>query len=145
MITAYAVLFASAFLAATVLPFYSEFFVLKLLAAGEPAVLVVIVATVGNTLGSVINWLLGLYLLHFRHRRWFYFSDSQIEKAQNWFNHYGIWTLLLAWLPMGGDALTLIAGIMKVRLSHFLVLVALGKCVRYVGVAVGYQQWTGFF
>ena len=140
----YGLLFASAFLAATVLPFYSEIYLLKLLADGEPALLVWSVATLGNTLGSVVNWLLGLYLLHFKDRRWFYFNDRQIEKGQAWFNRYGVWSLLFAWLPMGGDALTLIAGIMRVPLWHFLVLVAIGKGIRYLGV-VGLQNSIGIF
>ncbi len=132
--TAYLVLFASAFLAATILPFYSEFALYALLRQGESPLLLVLVATVGNTLGSVVNWAMGLYLLHFKDRRWFYFSDAQIERAQRWFNHYGVWTLLLAWMPLGGDALTLIAGIMRVRFWLFLVLVAIGKGLRYIAV-----------
>ena len=142
MITSYVLLFASAFLAATVLPFYSEIYLLKLLADGEPWGLLWVVATAGNTLGSVVNWLLGLYLLHFRDRRWFYFNDRQIEKGQNWFNRYGVWSLLFAWLPMGGDALTLIAGIMRVPFWHFLLLVGIGKGLRYLGVV--YVQQTVF-
>lgn len=130
----YLLLFASAFLAATILPFYSEFALVAMLAQGESPWVLLLVATAGNTLGSVVNWWLGLYLLHFKDRRWFYFSDRQIEGAQRWFNHYGLWTLLFAWLPLGGDALTLIAGIMKVRFRIFVVLVGLGKGLRYAAV-----------
>ena len=134
MLTSYVLLFASAFLAATILPFYSEFALFALANRGEPPWLVVAVATAGNTLGSVVNWALGLYLLHFKNRRWFYFSDAQISRAQHWFNRYGLWTLLFAWLPLGGDALTLIAGIMKVRWWIFVVLVAIGKGLRYAAI-----------
>lgn len=140
--TAYLVLFSSAFLAATVLPFYSEVVLFALLReGGDPAALVA-TATAGNTLGAVVNWLLGRYLLHFRDRKWFYFSPDQIDRAQRWFQRYGYWTLLLAWMPVGGDALTLIAGIMRVRLWIFLVLVGLGKGVRYVSV-VYLSGWVG--
>ncbi len=134
----------SPFLAATVLPFYSEVYLLKLLADGDSPALLWVVATTGNTLGSLLNWALGLYLLHFRDRRWFYFSDRQIENGQKWFNRYGVWSLLFAWLPLGGDALTLIAGIMRVPLSHFLVLVALGKGLRYLAV-IAVQPYVGLF
>lgn len=127
----YLLLFSSAFLAATILPFYSEVTLLALLAEGGDPVLLVAVATLGNTLGAVVNWFLGLYLLEFQERPWFYFSRGQIEKGQRWYARYGFWSLLFAWLPIGGDALTLIAGIMKVRLSLFLVLVGLGKGLRY--------------
>jgi membrane protein YqaA with SNARE-associated domain len=134
MITAYLLLFGSAFLAATILPFYSEVILFALLRdGGDPAPLV-LVATLGNTLGAVVNWLLGRYLLHFQDRRWFYFSRAQIDKAQRWFQSYGYWSLLLAWAPVGGDALTLIAGIMKVRLWLFLLLVGSGKALRYISV-----------
>lgn len=130
----YLALFASAFLAATILPFYSEVLLYALLREGYDPLLLVIVATLGNTLGAVVNWVLGLYLLHFQDRRWFYFSREQIDRAQRWYQRYGFWSLLLAWMPVGGDALTLIAGIMKVRLWLFLVLVGTGKGLRYVSV-----------
>lgn len=134
MMTSYLLLFGSAFLAATILPFYSEVILYALLREGGDPVVLVVIATLGNTLGAVVNWILGRYLLHFRSRRWFYFSEKQIEKAQRWFQRYGFWTLLLAWMPVGGDALTLIAGIMKIRLSVFLLLVGTGKALRYISV-----------
>lgn len=127
-------LFVSAFLAATLLPFYSEVVLFALLREGGDAALLVTVATLGNTLGAVVNWWLGRYLLHFQDRRWFYFSPRQIERAQTWYQRYGFWSLLLAWAPVGGDALTLIAGIMKVRLWLFLLLVGSGKALRYISV-----------
>jgi membrane protein YqaA with SNARE-associated domain len=133
-LTAYLLLFGSAFLAATILPGSSEVVLFSLLRDGGNAVTLVAVATLGNTLGSVVNWALGRYLLHFQDRRWFYFSREQIEKAQRWYQRYGFWSLLFAWLPLGGDALTLIAGIMKVRLWLFLLLVGLGKGLRYIFV-----------
>lgn len=134
MILSYLLLFASAFLAATILPFYSEVVLFALLRDGGDPVLLVAIATLGNTLGAVVNWVLGLYLLHFQDRRWFYFSRKQIDRAQRWFQRYGFWTLLLAWMPVGGDALTLIAGIMRVRLWIFLLLVGIGKALRYLSV-----------
>jgi membrane protein YqaA with SNARE-associated domain len=130
----YLLLFASAFLAATILPFYSEVMLYALLREGGDPLILVIVATLGNTLGAVVNWVLGLYLLRFQDRRWFYFSRRQIESAQRWYQRYGFWSLLMAWLPIGGDALTLIGGIMKVRLWLFLLLVGTGKGLRYLSV-----------
>ncbi|HKJ52748.1 MAG TPA: YqaA family protein [Gammaproteobacteria bacterium] len=130
----YLLMFGSAFLAATLLPFYSEVLLYALLREGGDPMMLVLVATLGNTLGAVVNWLLGLYLLKFQDRRWFYFSRAQIDTAQRWYQRYGFWSLLLAWLPVGGDALTLIAGIMKVRLWLFLLLVGTGKGLRYVSV-----------
>jgi len=134
------ILFSTAFLAATILPFYSEVILFALLREGYSAALLVVVATTGNTLGAVVNWWMGIYILHFRHRRWFYFNDKQIERAQHWFRRYGFWTLLLAWLPVGGDALTLIGGIMRVPMRLFLPLVAIGKGLRYIAV-VYFNAW----
>ena len=131
----YFTLFASAFLAATLLPFYSEVVLVALIAKGGNLAPLVIIATMGNTLGAVVNWWLGLYIQKFKHKRWFYFSENQIEKAQAWFNRYGKWSLLMAWLPIGGDALTLIAGIMRVPLTLFVILVAIGKGSRYLALA----------
>jgi membrane protein YqaA with SNARE-associated domain len=141
VLTGYLLLFGSAFLAATILPFYSEVVLFALLREGGDAAALVLVATLGNTLGAVVNWWLGLFLLRFRHRKWFYFNDAQIERAQRWYQHYGVWSLLLAWLPVGGDALTLIAGIMRVRLWVFLLLVGAGKAARYVSV-VYLEAWS---
>ena len=130
----YLILFLSSFLAATVLPFYSEVVLFALIRQGEPALLLILIASVGNTLGAVVNWILGRYLLHYQDRRWFYFKAEQVSRMQYWFQRYGVWSLLFAWLPLGGDALTFIAGIMKVRLGLFVVLVGMGKSLRYIVV-----------
>lgn len=139
--TDYLLLFASAFLAATILPFYSEIVLVAKLHEGASAWGLIGVATLGNVLGACVNWWLGKWLLHFKDRRWFYFSDQQIDRAQHWFNRYGVWTLLFAWLPIGGDAFTLIAGIMRVKIMTFLILVTIGKFARYLVVA----EMAGWF
>ncbi len=139
MLTAYLALFFSAMLAATILPFSSEVFLYALLQGEEgwtvTTLLTIAVATLGNVLGACLNWWLGTELLRFRHKRWFYFDDKQIARAQAWFQHYGVWTLLLSWVPVAGDPLTLIAGFLRVRFALFLLLVATGKLLRYVIVA----------
>ncbi len=132
----YVTVFVSSFLAATVVPFYSEISVAGALAAGAAPLAVVAVATAGNTLGAVVGWWLGRLVLRFRDRRWFPASAAQLERAQRWFQRFGVWSLLLAWLPVGGDALTVVAGIMRVRLDVFVVLVGIGKALRYI-VVVG--------
>lgn len=141
----YTLLFASAFLAATILPFYSEVVLFAMIRAGEPAGLLLAVAAVGNTLGSVVNWVLGRYLLHFQHKKWFYFKPAQIEKMQAWFQRYGVWSLLLAWMPIGGDPLTLVAGIMRVNLWLFILLVGIGKTLRYVAVIYFSEMSVAWF
>lgn len=130
----YLTLFAAAFLAATILPFSSEVVLYTLLGQGEPAWLLITVASVGNTLGAVVNWYLGRYLLHFQDRRWFYFKSEQLRDMQRWFQRYGVWVLLFSWLPFGGDVLTCIAGAMQVRLWLLILLVGVGKTLRYIAV-----------
>jgi len=142
-VTSLALLFGSAFLAATILPFYSEVVLFALLRQGGDPALLVAVATLGNTLGAVVNWGLGRFLLHFQDRRWFYFKREQMERWQRWFQRYGVWSLLLAWMPVGGDPLTFIAGVMKVHIVPFLVLVGIGKGLRYVSV-VYVTDWVPF-
>ena len=127
----YGLLFISAFLAATLLPFYSEIVLVTLLIEGKPPIALWLAATSGNTLGAAVNWAMGKYLLHFQDKNWFPFKAKHLEKSQRWFQRYGSWSLLLSWLPVGGDALTFIAGMMRVRLWVLLVLCAIGKGARY--------------
>lgn len=131
----YLALFFASLLAATILPASSEVLLFALLKQGMAPAWLVLTATLGNTLGSWVNWLLGRCLLRFQNRKWFYFKPSQIAHGQKWFQRYGQWTLLFAWLPVVGDALTLVAGILRVHWLPFLVLVAAGKSIRYIAIA----------
>lgn len=100
-----------------------------------------LVATTGNSLGAAVNWILGRFLTRFESRRWFPFKPESLHRSQAWFQKYGVWSLLFAWLPIGGDALTFIAGVMRVRFELFLVLTAIGKGVRY---AVLFLLYSGY-
>jgi len=128
---AYLSLFFTAFLAATLLPAYSEILFAGLISAGYDPLALWLWATAGNSLGSAVNWGLGRYLLHFQDRRWFPFKENSLAAAQRWFQKFGVWSLLMAWLPIGGDALTFIAGVMRVPFIIFFVLTAIGKGTRY--------------
>lgn len=127
----YVILFWSALGAATVLPFYSEVVLVGMLAAGLHPGWLWLAATAGNTLGSVINWAIGWRYGHLAGTRWFPVSEARMARARQWFYRYGYWTLLMAWAPVGGDALTFIGGILRVRFLVFVVLVGIGKGVRY--------------
>jgi len=124
-------LFVSAFLAATLLPLGSEALLIAFARDGHSTFWLWLVASLGNTLGSCCNWLIGRELLRFQNKSWFPFKAAQIEAAQARFHRYGGWTLLLAWLPIVGDPLTLVAGVMRVRFWLFLGLVFVGKAARY--------------
>ena len=128
----YFLLFTTAFLAATVLPFSSEVMFVGLLQGDSDGKLLLAAAITGNSLGAVVNWCLGRFLLKYQDRRWFYFSHDQVVKSQGWFNRYGVWSLLFSWVPFGGDVLTFIAGVMRVNFMLFLLLVSVGKASRYL-------------
>jgi len=127
----YLLIFISSLLAATILPFSSEITVVSAVTNNYLAWLIWLAASLGNTLGAMINWGLGFYIEKCKHHRWFPFKPEEMESAQKTFNRYGVWILLFAWLPIIGDALTLIGGIMRVRLWLFVLLVAIGKSIRY--------------
>ena len=129
-----ALLFSSGFIAATLFPASSEALLLTLQAQGQAPAALFIAATCGNTLGSCVNWYLGRRLLDFQQKRWFPFSAATIAKAQAQFQRYGSASLLLAWLPVVGDPLTLIAGVLKVPFRLFLPLVFVGKAARYAAL-----------
>ncbi len=128
-------MFAAAFGAATVLPFQSEILFAALqLRDAVPVWLLLAVASVGNVLGSVVNYGLGLGIERFRGRRWFPLTDGQLERAQGWYRRWGVWSLLLSWAPFG-DGITVIAGILRTPWWIFLALVALAKTGRYAVLA----------
>lgn len=132
---AYGGLFLAALLAATIVPAQSETALAALHLSGRfPAVELVAVATAGNVLGSILNWLLGRYVVHFRDRPWFPAKPATIERATRWYGRWGVWSLLLAWVPVIGDPLTVVAGILRTNLWLFLVLVTIGKLGRYVAI-----------
>ncbi|MBS0126370.1 DedA family protein [Aestuariicoccus sp. KMU-90] len=128
-------LFLAAFGAATILPFQSELVFVGLQLADAAGVgALVVVASIGNTLGAVVNYVMGRGVERFRGRRWFPVTQAQLDRAQDWYRRWGVWTLLLSWAPFG-DAFTVVAGIMRTRWWVFLALVALAKTGRYVVLA----------
>ena len=129
----YLSLFVISFLAATILPFSSELTLAGLMATSSyDNLLLLLVASLGNVLGSAVNWILGFYSRNLSTKKWFPFKDEQIEKSSRWFNKFGRWSLLFAWVPIIGDPLTLAAGLLRVRFVEFLILVTIGKVSRYV-------------
>ncbi|WP_323813685.1 YqaA family protein [Cellvibrio sp. NN19] len=138
---AYLSLFFSALIAATLFPLSSEALLATLLYQKYSPILLWIVATSGNTLGSCINWYLGKACLHWRDEKWFPVNANQLAKAQQQFERYGVYSLLFSWLPIIGDPLTFIAGIMRIPFWKFVVLVSLGKGLRYavvIAIALGF-------
>ena len=132
----YVGLFVLALLAATLLPMQSEAGLVALLLTDSYSIAgLLLAAIVGNTLGSCINWWLGRSLHHFQSRSWFPFTPAQLSRAQRGYHRYGRWSLLFSWLPIVGDPLTLVAGVMREPLGSFLLLVVLAKSARYLLLA----------
>lgn len=133
----YAGLFASAFLAATILPAQSELGLAALLSMGTlPAFWLIAVASIGNILGAIVNWVLGQKFEQLKSKKWFPVTTGQLERASRWFQRFGIWSLLFSWLPIIGDPITLAAGFFGVRFTVFLTLVAIAKTGRYLAIAI---------
>jgi membrane protein YqaA with SNARE-associated domain len=129
-------LFVIAFVAATVFPAQSEAALVGLLVTGiHSPVLLVAVASLGNVLGAVVNWALGRGIESFRERKWFPVCRGSLDRATAWYGKWGRWSLLLSWAPIGGDALTVAAGVLREPLCSFVILVTMAKTARYVVVA----------
>lgn len=127
-------LFITAFLSATILPLSSELVLTGLLLNGLSPAKLLMIATVGNVLGSLTNYYLGLLASKTVIQKWLRMTESQFENAEARFNKYGLAALLFAWVPVIGDPVTVIAGILRVKLIWFIILVTVGKFLRYAFV-----------
>lgn len=133
----YAGLFISAFLAATILPLSSELVLSALLLNGFNPIFLVLLATVGNVLGSVVNYFIGRYGSDYIRHKFLKTTDEEFERSRQRYEKWGRWSLLLAWVPVIGDPLTVMAGILRVNFIWFLTLVTIGKFLRYVVISYG--------
>lgn len=125
----------SAFTSATLLPGTSEVLLVALfLADAAPAWQLLMVASAANVAGSCVNWAMGRFLSRFSGHRWFPATPAQMERAGRWYARFGWPSLLLSWLPVVGDPLTLVAGLMRTPFAAFLPLVAIAKTGRYAAL-----------
>ena len=131
----YLSLFISAFAAATILPAQSEALLAYQVSISPDAVVQLIaVATLGNVLGATFNWCLGRLTENLRAKKWFPVNEKQLHKAERFYGRYGRYSLLLSWVPIIGDPITVVAGILREPLLSFVLLVTIAKCARYVFV-----------
>ncbi|WP_029075678.1 YqaA family protein [Kaistia adipata] len=142
-LAAYAGLFLAALAAATILPMQSEAALVALLVGGYSPFWLLVVASAGNILGSLVNWFLGRGIAHYRDRRWFPVKPEALARAEGWYRRYGKWSLLLSWAPVIGDPLTVVAGVLREPLPVFLLLVAIAKIGRYLVLAALTLHWMG--
>lgn len=130
----YLVLFLSAFVSATLFPLGSEALLIYNLTQGYSVALLLLVATIGNTLGSCVNYYLGYKGEAYCEQKGYIKSDK-IAKYQHYFNRFGPLVLLFSWAPIIGDPLTFIAGILKYNFRYFVLLVVCAKFIRYAILA----------
>lgn len=128
-------LFLLSFLAATLVPLGSEWMVVTMLLAGKTPPAVVAVATAGNYLGALTTYWIGLYGGDFLKRRLLRMDDKSTRKAERFYDRFGSYSLLLSFLPVVGDPLCLIGGVLRVSFIRFSLLVVAGKLARYAAVA----------
>lgn len=106
----------------------------RLATDGNPVGLVISAGT-GNLLGSLVTYTMGRAGNAAMHRRWLRIDTKDLARAETWFSRWGRPSLLLAWLPVIGDPLCLLAGLLRVSLVPFVVLVGIGKLARYAFLA----------
>ena len=132
---AYWLLFIAAFGSATLLPMQSEAVLIGLLSREQyNAYLLLTIASLGNILGSCVNFWLGQQIDRFHDKKWFPVSAVKLAKAKRVYQKYGFWSLLASWAPMIGDPITLFAGVFGERFWRFLLLVTIAKTARYVSL-----------
>tara|TARA_Y100001954_G_C15559116_1_gene477719 strand:+ start:179 stop:616 length:438 start_codon:yes stop_codon:yes gene_type:complete len=132
---AYVSLFISSFLSSTILPGHSEITLTTfILLKKYSQFLLIFFASLGNILGSIINWYLGFYITKFINKSWFPFTKEQLNKVSLWYLKYGKWSLLFSWVPFIGDPLTIVAGMFRVPLVIFIIIVSISKILRYIFV-----------
>ena len=123
------------FLAATILPFSSEILLSTMYMTGSFQTLnLLVIASLGNISGSIVNWHLGKKINLYQKKKWFPVSSDRLKKSEYYFQKYGLWSLLLSWVPIIGDPITLFAGILNVRFQIFVILVSISKISRYIFV-----------
>ena len=131
----YLSLFTLSFLVATIVPFGSEAYLASLIISNKyNVILLLLAASLGNVLGSIVNWICGYYATFFMKKKWFPINQKQIDKASFFFSKYGKWSLLLGWVPVIGDPITFVAGTLRYPFLPFLLLVSIGKIGRYIVV-----------
>ena len=117
----------------TFFPFASETYLSTLfLSEKYNNFILLIFASLGNILGSLISWIFGYFINYFMNKSWFPVNKYLLQKATSIFKKYGKWSLLLSWVPFIGDPITFAAGILRYSFLPFLVLVSIGKVGRYL-------------
>ncbi len=133
----YTSLFISSFLSSTLLPGHSELTLTTFIFLKKYSIIdLIIFASIGNILGSILNWCIGYYLTNLKNKKWFPINTLRLNRASSWFLKYGKWTLFFSWVPVIGDPLTIIAGVFRVPIYTFILIVSVAKIMRYFFVSL---------
>ena len=133
----YTSLFISSFLSSTLLPGHSELTLTTFIFLKKYSIVdLIIFASIGNILGSILNWCMGYYLTNLKNKKWFPINTLLLTRASSWFLKYGKWTLFFSWVPVIGDPLTIIAGVFRVPIYTFILIVSIAKIMRYFFVSL---------
>lgn len=131
----YLTLFFSAFISATLFPLGSEALLIYDIKEGYNIYLLLFFATLGNSFGSILNYYLGLkgeeYLIEKK-----LLNEKYIDISKRYFDKYGFITILFSWLPIIGDPITFVAGILKYNFKKFVILVIISKFSRYLFIVL---------
>lgn len=138
-------MFFMAFLSGSIIPAASEVLLVFFLGIGLDALTLTTVATIGNTIGGVSCFFLGYLTNKERVRRLFRVSDKGMEKADRLVGKYGFWAAALSFLPAVGEVILLVLGVMRADWLKVLVVMALGKFIRYAFITASYVGLSQLF
>lgn len=127
----YVSLFLLSFLASTIVPIGSEWLLITMVIKGQDPILSVASATTGNTLGACTTYAIGIYGSEWVSRKLLRFDELSRKRAEMFYAKFGVWSLLFSWLPIVGDPLCLAGGLLRIHFGVFLLLVFVGKLIRY--------------
>ena len=135
-------MFLSSLLAGTVLPFSSEVVMVALAAAGVSPTALLITATLGNTLGGVINYWIGTLGKEEWLMRYLRTNHERLQKGIGYAQKYGYWSGLLAWVPILGSVISVALGYLRVNFPACLTTFVVGKFTRYIILMASYHLFT---
>ena len=132
-------LFIASFLSASLLPFSSEAVMVGLLAAGLDPVLLIVYGTIGNSLGSLFNYWIGHFGRMDWIEKWLHVKPEKLKKTQKMVASYGAWMAFFSFVPIIGDVITIVLGLMRANLLITIICIVAGKLLRYILLIYGIE------
>ncbi len=133
-----------AFLSGSIVPITSEVLLVFFLSIGLNAVLLTLVAAFGNTLGGVTCFLTGMIADKEKVLKRFKITPRRMQRADRIIQKYGYWAALISFVPVLGETLLVMLGVMRVSWWKVVLVMALGKLVRYAFITFSYAGVVHF-